>query len=91
MDRAGTYDPCCMNCGCECDKVQKEVQRLQGEVHNRNKRALEGDKSTKAWDALYEAHEKLRIEHDNLKRSVKNHGRGDWCYDNECMMCEGAK
>lgn len=68
-------------------ELEAEVKRLQGEVHDRNKRALEGDKSAKALDDLYEAHESLRVENDSLKRSIKNHGRGEWCYNNECMIC----
>ena len=42
--------------------AQAEIKRLQVEVSNRNRRALEGDKAQAAFDLLYTEHEELRIQ-----------------------------
>jgi hypothetical protein len=48
-------------------------------------------------DALLEAEVGSRYENEifNLNReiirlqtSIVNHGRGEWCYDNDCAVCE---
>jgi hypothetical protein len=44
----------------EIDALRAEVERLQGEVANRNQRALDGDKAQKAFDTLFQEHERLR-------------------------------
>jgi hypothetical protein len=46
----------------QLDEAQAEIKRLQVEVCNRNRRALEGDKAEAAFDRLYVEHEELRIQ-----------------------------
>lgn len=43
----------------EIAELRAEVLRLQGEVSNRNLRALEGDRSKTAFNSLYDSHEGL--------------------------------
>jgi hypothetical protein len=46
----------------QLSETQAEIKRLQVEVCNRNRRALEGDKAKAAFDQLYTEHEELRIQ-----------------------------
>ena len=43
----------------EVTAQQAEIERLRGEVTNRNKRAIDGDKAQSAFDALFTEHEAL--------------------------------
>lgn len=56
----------------ELERLRKEVLRLQGEVVNRNKRALDGDEYKAAFDAQYDMAEQLRAENAALKEEAKN-------------------
>ncbi len=46
----------------EITRLREENERLVREVVNRNQRALDGDKSVKAMDALIEENERLKAE-----------------------------
>jgi hypothetical protein len=57
----------------QIEQLEVERLRLAGEVSNRNQRALEGDKSTAAFNTLYDEFEALRVERDALKADAERY------------------
>jgi len=55
---------------CRISELQAEVERLRGEVVNRNQRALDGDKATAAFNAEYERAEQHRIRAESAERKL---------------------
>jgi len=55
----------------QIDQLEVERLRLVGEVSNRNIRALEGDKSTAAFNTLCDEYEALRLESLQLKAALR--------------------
>lgn len=52
-------------------RLHAEVARLAGEVSNRNRRALEGDKANAAFNTLYDEHEVLQNQARELVTAAK--------------------
>ena len=48
------------------DAMEAEIERLRGEVSDRNKKALEGEKTLRAFNELFDETERLRVERGAL-------------------------
>jgi chromosome segregation ATPase len=74
-------------------EAQAEIKRLQVEVSNRNRRALEGDKAQAAFDRLYTEHEELRLRVEASRKqkpvyAFRRKGLDDFCTCSEKRFLE---